>query len=368
MSEDVTPPAGERALGASRRTQILSAVRRYGTVRVAQLATQFAVTPVTIRRDLDDLAEAGVVTRVHGGATVTDEPTPSVATRRGTPATPRHGLIGMLVPSLTVYWPDIARSVESEVRRAGLRLLLHESSYSATDERPDLDGLVDAGCVGILAAPNMSSESGERTRAWLREAPVPVVLVERTAVVDHYQRAVPSVISDHRLGGEMATHHLAQLGHRRIGAVLADTPHTKEIQEGWERATAALGLAPAPVAFVPNRHTAEFEPTLTAALEAFLADGVTGLFVHSDPEAVRLAQMAARRGTTIPQDLSVVSYDDEVAALASPPLTALRPQRQEVGRAAVALLLERLADPARAIHRVAISPTLVVRESSRPLS
>lgn len=79
-----------------------------------------------------------------------------------------------------------------------------------------------------------------------------------------------------------------------------------------------------------------------------------------------MAHVAATRGIQIPQDLSVISYDDEVAALASPPLTALRPPRQEVGRTAVAVLLDRLDDPGRPAHRIAVSPTLVIRDSTAP--
>ncbi|GAB2607426.1 substrate-binding domain-containing protein [Pseudactinotalea suaedae] len=368
MSEDGTASAESRALGASRRSEVLAAVRRHGTVRVAELAAQFDVTPVTIRRDLADLDEAGLVTRVHGGAIVAAEgPRDDAPAARRIPQPGRgDGAIGLLVPSLSVYWPDIARSVESEVRRAGLRLLLRESRYRAADERPDLDWLVDSGCLGLLAAPTMDGVGGERAREWLRDAPVPVVLVERTAVVDDYQRAIESVVSDHALGGEMATHHLANLGHRRIGAVLSRTsPHFEEIRLGWDRAVAELRLASdVTVDEVPERASEDFDPALEVAVDHAVANGTTGLLVHSDPEAVRLAQLATTRGLRIPEDLSIVSYDDEVAALGTPPLTALRPPRQEVGRTAVTMLLERLADPDRPTHRVAISPTLVVRDST----
>lgn len=367
MVED-SNAADSRALGASRRAEILAAVRRRGTVRVADLAAEFDVTTVTIRRDLADLDDAGLVTRVHGGAIVAaDQADVSSQARRALPPERvRDGLIGLLVPSLSVYWPDIARSVETEVRLAGLRLLLRESRYRATDERPDLDWLVESGCTGLLAAPTMDGIGGERVREWLSEAPVPVVLVERTAVVDDQRRAIESVVSDHALGGEMATHHLANLGHARIGAVLSRTsPHFDEIRQGWDRAVAALGLADtATFEEVPERSSEDFDAALEAAVEKTIANGTTGLLVHSDPEAVRLVQHAETRGLRVPDDLSVVSYDDEVAALANPPLTALRTPRNEVGRAAVSLLLERLANPERPIHRVVVSPTLVARDST----
>jgi len=68
----------------------------------------------------------------------------------------------------------------------------------------------------------------------------------------------------------------------------------------------------------------------------------------------------------VPEDLSVVAYDDEVAQLFTPALTAISPPRGGVGAAAVDLLARRLADPSRPVHRVSLSPTLKARESTAP--
>jgi DNA-binding LacI/PurR family transcriptional regulator len=68
----------------------------------------------------------------------------------------------------------------------------------------------------------------------------------------------------------------------------------------------------------------------------------------------------------VPGDLSLVAYDDEIAGLFSPPLTAVRPPRRSIGRAAVRLVTDRLADPELPAHRVVISPSLRIRESSAP--
>ena len=77
-----------------------------------------------------------------------------------------------------------------------------------------------------------------------------------------------------------------------------------------------------------------------------------------------LVQRCEERHLTVPGDLSVVAYDDEVAGLFSPALTAVRPPRLSIGRAAVDLLAARFVDPGRPTHRVVISPSLRLRESS----
>ena len=106
----------------------------------------------------------------------------------------------------------------------------------------------------------------------------------------------------------------------------------------------------------PDRHRPEFAKAISEVVDTALASGTTALLAHSDPEAFAIVQNAQDRGLSVPGDLSVVAYDDEVAGLFSPALTAVRPPRSAVGHAAVDLLAKRIEDPSRPVHRVAISP------------
>lgn len=93
--------------------------------------------------------------------------------------------------------------------------------------------------------------------------------------------------------------------------------------------------------------------------------GCTALLVHSDPQAVLLQQYAADRGWRVPRELTIVAYDDEIAEGAEPPLTALRPAKEHVGRRAVETMAARLAEGAeRPTERVQIVPELRVRAST----
>ena len=92
---------------------------------------------------------------------------------------------------------------------------------------------------------------------------------------------------------------------------------------------------------------------------------VSALIVHGDPDAMSVAQYCAEHGVSIPDDLAIVSYDDEVAHLAEPSLTAVRPPKSHVGRLAVELMVSRLLDgDRRPSQRVLVAPELVVRQSS----
>ena len=359
------------ALPVTRRTQLLEALQRHGTVRVSDLTDLLGVTPVTVRRDIAQLASEGLVRRVHGGATLVapeeDAAEDSVPVP-GDEDRPPLRSVGMLVPSLDYYWPGVVRGVEEEARALGLRVVLRGSSYETHDDRPKIARLVEqVGVDGLILAPRMEAPNVAETMTWLVSTGVPVVLVERSATVGPHHDVVESVVSDHALGAGIAVRHLASLGHHKVGLVLSEqSPTSPHIRRGWLEAAAGSGLETRATvdAVVPSPRSPDFDRALDAALERCLSTGTTSVLVHADTEAMALIQCCEKRGLSVPGDLSVVAYDDEVAALFSPPLTAVRPPRQSVGRAAVGLVAARLADPRRPTHRVVISPSLRVRESS----
>lgn len=357
--------ASSRApLAAGRRSHILAALARDGMVRVSELTEELGVTPVTLRRDLAQLEAEGLLERVHGGAV----PVTSEAAGPVTPPSAAAPTIAVLVPSLDYYWPGVIRGMEAAAERHGMRLLLRGSSYELQDERPVLERLTRTeGVRGLLFAPNIDSPHGADVIAWLSRRELPVVLVERDAVRPDTHEPLESATTDHALGGELAARHLAELGHRRVGMVVSRlSPTSRKIAAGWERGCESLGLDGTEhfERFVPDHRSPEFPQVVNAIIDTVLASGTTALLVHSDPEAITVVEYALARGLSVPGDLSVIAYDDQVAQLFNPALTAVSPPRAAVGEAAVELLIHRLADPGRPAQRVVVSPRLNVREST----
>jgi DNA-binding LacI/PurR family transcriptional regulator len=276
----------------------------------------------------------------------------------------------MLVPGLDFYWPAVSRSAEVRARAFGLRLTLRGDSYESVDERPALAPLFASDQVrGVLAVPNVEGPHAVEVIEWIAGQTIPCVLMEREAMAGPRCEPVESVASDHALGAELAVRYLRGLGHERVGLVVSRTsPTTRKVRLGFDRVGRELGLDPdrRVCAVIPDARTIGFAAAVEGVIDQVVAKGVTALLVHSDREAMALAQQLESRGLRVPADISVIAYDDEVAEMFTPALTAIRPAREALGAAAVDLLVSRLLEPARPAHRVVISPQLRIRESSGP--
>ncbi|MGW2374472.1 substrate-binding domain-containing protein [Kitasatospora sp. NPDC001683] len=338
-----------------RRARILEAVRELGTVRVMDLAARIGTAPVTVRRDVAALAEAGLLRRSHGAVSLPHDT--SSPGQEG-----RDRVIGMLVPTIGSYFDEIIDGARSAASGAGARLVLGIASYESADDRAQAEQLLDAGLDGLLLSPNWSPGTGPADTAWVHDLPVPAVLVERLAPANSAAAELDSVGSDHRHGVLLALRHLHSLGHESVAlAARLDSWTAGQVRAGYEEGVRLLGLKPQPVIDI-NRPGIETDILATRIAEA-VTRGVRAFLVHNDQEAIQLAPLLRARGLRAPDDLALISYDDVFAALAAPPLTAVAPPKRAVGAAAVELMLRRIDSPELPVHHVQLLPELKVRTS-----
>ena len=362
---------GERLFNVQRQERMLSELHRRGAVRVRELARDLGVSELTIRRDIAALAERGLVAKVHGGATLPPAVLPQAIRPAGPPRRTGTGFtIGMIVPSLDFYWPAIVVGARAAAAALGASIQLRGSSYDPAEDRRQITRLVEAKQVhGLLLAPNLDGRHAHAMVELIGSLPIPAILVERRPPRwTPTPKPIEWVCSDHALGLEIAVHHLHQHGHRRIGLLLSHgSPTSAHLLRGWRSACAALGITDAmtvreSLALDARGH----QETIRNLLAECRRSKVTALIVHSDPDAMAVAQFCAEHGVSIPGDLALVSYDDEVAHLAQPALTAVRPPKNHVGRLAVEAMVSRLLDGGRRpSQRILLAPDLVVRDSSR---
>lgn len=348
-------------LAASRRTAILRALARDGSVRITTLADELGVTAVTLRRDLKLMETEGLLRRVHGGAV---PPEDGMVAEVGEPRT-SISTVGVLVPSLSYYWPGVVRGVDDRASAHGARVLLRGTSYELQDERPVLQRMMEReGADAFIVAPNTDTPHAGDVVEWLHDTGLPFVLAERDATMPAERTPAESVTTDHALGAALAAQHLAELGHTRVSLITTqDSPTSRKIISGWRPGCASANVT-ATEHVVADHRSPDFGESAARILDRLNEERVTGVLIHPDAVALAIVDLALARGLTIPGDLSVIAYDDEIARLGSPALTAVHPPRVELGRTAYDLLLGRLADPDRAAHRVLLSPSLNLRAST----
>ncbi|MDA2804165.1 substrate-binding domain-containing protein [Nocardiopsis suaedae] len=361
-------PVGER------RRRILAAVRARGEVRVADLASELEVSVVTVRRDVEVLAQEGRLRRGHGSARSLVP-----AERPSAPPPGGPGAVALVVPERHAYLNEVMYGARTALEAAGMRVVLHIAPQVEGAERPIVERIPHEGVRGLLIAPRWRSAAEEEAdQEWLARLDRPTVLMERRPRPGGPLHTMDAVCSDHGYGVRLAVDHLVGLGHRRIVlAARADSPTARAVRaaftevteadprvEDWaavlsaEGADADGGAGPEP----------DFDdPGWLAAL--LRRRGATAALLHGDVDALMLVQRLAEAGVRVPEDCSVVAYDDVVAALGAIPLTAVAPPKAEVGRVAAELMRDRLAAEAAGTpwspRRVEVLPRLEVRASTR---
>ncbi|WP_335977441.1 LacI family DNA-binding transcriptional regulator [Streptomyces sp. CA2R106] len=359
---------------SQRQERILAELRVHGSLSATDFAAREGVSAMTVRRDLGELADRGALRRVHGGAvSVETYPTAGVPHRpapRSAPGEPTAALftLGLVVPDPGYYFPKVVAGVAERTEALGGRVVLGVSQYDRALERQQIKRFMSSGIDGLLVT--TTTADAYPALELLSQAAMPVVIVERAVTEAPIGAAtLESVRSDHGAGAAVAIRHLAELGHRSVGVAMFDTPTSPQLRTGYERAVRQLGLrTDAPVEIIDETSSvgAATRRFVTRCLDA----GTTAVFVHSDHYAVEFVKTVLEMGVSIPGDLSVVAYDDEVAAFAAVPLTAVAPPKHDVGRFAATMCFERLSAAAElgfARRHMTLTPTLSIRESARPV-
>lgn len=240
--------------------------------------------------------------------------------------------------------------IEATLTAADYALLLQ--IVPASEALPAYERLAAAGRVdGFLLT---DVEVDDPRIALLAAAAMPVVLAGRPLGASPF----PWVETRHDEGIAPAVAHLVALGHERIGffSGRSDFEHQRLREAAWRAAVAAAGLAPGPVGHVVlDQH---------AAAVSLLRQEPTAVVCASDALALALCLAARSLGVAVPEDLSVVGFDDSfLAAFATPALTSVRVDYVEFGAAAAGTLLAAIAGSSPPVYSPSM-PELVVRAST----
>ena len=273
----------------------------------------------------------------------------------------RTHTLEVVVPPLTrAFYAEVLRGIETALVDTDYSLVIRTVERQADRERVFRECCMRGRADGILL---LSLTPTPELLDRLSRQGTPAVLV------DGVHPQVFSVAVDHQLGEALATQHCIELGHQRIALIdhhedeftsVFPTPR----QRGYQTAMAAVGL-PAPADYQP---VTEFQAAAAAeALEALLAlpHPPTAILAGSDTQAMGILDAARRRGLQVPQDLSVVGYNDiDLAQYLN--LTTVRVPTRALGQEGMALLLAALEEPETALQTIRLPTELVVRGTCGP--
>lgn len=259
------------------------------------------------------------------------------------------------------YSVEIIKGVEETLESAGLSMVLTVTHDEERRHRRWMERVIENGTDGaILVLPDKHAAHLEE----LRRQRIPFVILDDR---DDGIPGVPSVGATNFAGGFAATEHLLSLGHRRVAAI-GGTPYesTKARLAGYRSALQEAGVTADPALVTPGKFVAE---SGHAATHAFLdgSDPPTAIFAGNDIQAIGAYRALYERGLRVPEDMSVVGFNDvTMAALLTPALTTVRQPIREMGALATRMLLRIAAGEAPQNTRAELATSLVVRESSSP--
>ncbi len=271
-------------------------------------------------------------------------------------------VIGLLVDHLnTGYMGEIIRGIDEALEEHNYNLMLYTTHRQKVKETAYVNKLTHDLADGLILIVPRNEKAYLET---LQQRRFPYVLIDYQG----YNRHVPSIITTNKKGGYDATSYLIEIGHRRIGFITGEMLFGCALERltGYQAALADHGIAFDPE-LVSEGNFLQPQGYRCAHHLLSLSQPPTALFVSNDVMAFGAMEAARDLGFHIPDDLSIIGFDDvPQAAHVHPPLSTVCQPLVEMGRSAAILLLKYIANPFAEIERVELSTRLVIRESCRP--
>ncbi|HEU4544278.1 MAG TPA: LacI family DNA-binding transcriptional regulator [Jiangellaceae bacterium] len=332
---------------------------RNGRVTISAIAAEAGVSVPTVSRVLNGRADVAPDTR----ARVEELLRLRGYRRRTSRSVQRARLIDLVFPDLDSPWAvEILRGVEDVAHGAGFGTVVSATHRRAEPARQWLRNLRARASDGVIL---VTSTLESPLLAELRRHDVPLVAVDPAGgpTLD-----APTIGATNWAGGLAAMEHVLALGHRRIGIIAGppDVLSSRARLDGYRAALASAGLNPqdVPVRQGDFSHQSGFD----SARE--LLDGgelLTAIVASSDQMAFGAYEAIRQHGLRIPDDISVIGFDDlPEARWSSPPLTTVRQPLAEMGALAARTILRLASGEGVDSPRVELATTLIERESSAP--
>ncbi|HEX7713564.1 MAG TPA: LacI family DNA-binding transcriptional regulator [Bacillota bacterium] len=270
-------------------------------------------------------------------------------------------LIGCLVPTIVnPFFPQIVKSVEDIAYQNNFGVFVCNSEGNTGKVSYYQQMLIETQVDGVIIALSWELARPEVVNPFL-EAGIPVVGMagaRRLEIID-------CVVVDDVQGGFEAANHLLSSGHTKIGFIGAQNSETTRLRLlGYQKALETAGLNYEERYFVLGSSFSEVEAyTLTKVLLGRCPE-ITAILAYNDMMALGVISALADIGLTVPADISVMGFDDSVASLSIPKISTIAIPKDEMGRIAANILMQRIGGGTGSPQIYEIRPQLVVRNTT----
>jgi LacI family transcriptional regulator len=333
-----------------------------GRATIRDIAKLAGVSVATVSRVLNDRPDVAPETR---DAVLRHVRAYNFTTNRSARALSvgRTGFVGFTMPFIRAdYFAAILAGALEAAYEQEMRLVLCATLQEHDREVSLLERLRDGATDGAII---LLPEESNNELAALQASGYPFVVADPRVPL---AEGIPAVSASHRAGAKAAADHLLALGHRRIAHISGPRgwAATEERIEGYQTALASSGVLPSPELVAEG----DFEVNggyVAARRLLELPDRPTAIFASNDNMAVGVLRAARERGLSVPDDLSIIGFDDaELARIVTPTLTTVRQPLAELGRTAVSLLMRMVERQSVEALRVELATRLVIRDSTAP--
>ncbi|WP_277586320.1 LacI family DNA-binding transcriptional regulator [Psychrobacillus antarcticus] len=275
--------------------------------------------------------------------------------------TKRSNMLGLIVPNISnPFFPELCRGAEDEANKRNYSLIICNSDDQSQKEENYLRLLQEQQVDGILLS--SKNRLSKTSKNQLQSGKIPYVLFDRGEEASNQS----GVFLDNERGGYLAGKHLTDLNHTQIACMTGPTEIQNSQQRllGFRRSLKEASVQ-LPQSFVLIGDF-QMESAYRLAKEFLQNNTVTAIFASNDLMACGIYQAAHELGIQIPDQLSIIGFDDiPLVTALIPKLTTIRQATYEMGRKAIELLINEIEN--KSSEGVVFEPTLIVRESTKKL-
>ena len=278
--------------------------------------------------------------------------------------TKRSKTVGLILPDITNYFfAETAKYIEAELSQQGYSVILCNTLDRAEEEQKYIDLLLSRGIDALIICVATESLLDQTFLERLTKLDITCVAIDRWTET----MTMPHVAVDNREGAKLAVRHLLDHGHRRIACLTGPLRalSARDRLSGYEEALREAGIAPHPQWVQEGDY--QFESGYQQGLK-LLQEDITAVFVCNDMMAYGIYKAVRESHKKIPDDLSVVGFDDLLfSQTLDVPLTSLKQSTLDIAARACAIVLNELNGKDHAQH-VILPPSLSIRKSVKNLS